>query len=270
LRFLVNGVNYHIELCGEGFPVLCLHGFTGRGSNWQNYCSALGKSTKLIMPDLIGHGMTDSPQDIARYRIECVAKDMVGLLDQLGFEKVDILGYSMGGRLAISMALLYPERVRKLILESASPGLFSVKDRRERKASDQQLAEFIQNKGMVEFVDLWENIPLFQTQKTLPAELQSSIRLQRLANQPTGLINSLLGMGTGNQPSYWEELHTISAEVLLIVGELDIKFCQIAVEMQKKLQKGKIYKVDGCGHAIHVEQSEKFGTIVSEFLSNTS
>jgi 2-succinyl-6-hydroxy-2,4-cyclohexadiene-1-carboxylate synthase len=269
MNILVDGLTYHIEICGEGFPLLMLHGFTGRGSNWSPFCTSIGSQSKLIMPDIIGHGFTELSEEIHRYDIESIAKDMIEIINHLGFEKVDLLGYSMGGRLALSIALLFPERVRKLILESASPGLDSEQDRQVRQDADKKLALSILEKGVEAFIDFWEDIPLFKTQKSLNENVQSSIRLQRLTNKPTGLANSLIGMGTGSQPSYWGRLHEVKAETLMIVGELDDKFCQIAEEMQKNLQKGEIYKIKHAGHAIHVEQPEKFGTIVSEFLRTT-
>ncbi|MFD2446529.1 2-succinyl-6-hydroxy-2,4-cyclohexadiene-1-carboxylate synthase [Bacillus sp. CGMCC 1.16607] len=266
MKFLVDDITYHVEICGEGHPLLLLHGFTGRGTNWMPYCSTIGNKAKLIMPDIIGHGLTEHPEVLGRYEIESVAKDCISILDQLGIEQVDLLGYSMGGRLAISLAILFPNRIRKLILESASPGLATEEARRERQQADEKLAHFIKEKGIIEFVDYWEDIPLFQSQKSLPEITRDRIRTQRLANHPIGLINSLLGMGTGSQPSYWENLKEMKAESLFIVGELDQKFCQIALQMQKSLPKAKIYKVKNAGHAIHVEQAEKFGTIVSGFL----
>ncbi|HYK73799.1 MAG TPA: 2-succinyl-6-hydroxy-2,4-cyclohexadiene-1-carboxylate synthase [Pseudoneobacillus sp.] len=269
MKYFVEGISYHVEVCGEGDPLLLLHGFTGKGSNWSSYCSSLGEKAKLIMPDIIGHGLTDSPDNSQRYNIESVATDLFFIISQLGYEKIDIHGYSMGGRLALSMALLFPERVRKLILESSSPGLSSELDRDERRASDYLLAQAIKEKGIEEFVDHWETIPLFQSQKALPDQVKSSIREQRITNNPIGLANSLIGMGTGSQPSYWDRLREVEADVLIMVGEYDEKFCRIAFEMQKSLKYGKIYKVPNCGHAIHVEQPEKFGTIVNEFLLNT-
>jgi 2-succinyl-6-hydroxy-2,4-cyclohexadiene-1-carboxylate synthase len=268
----IEGITYHVEFCGEGYPLIMFHGFTGRGANWLPFCSTLGKGSTLIMPDIIGHGLTAAPQDdesLHRYSMESVAHDFLTMIDQLGYEKVDILGYSMGGRLALSMAVLFPDRVRKLILESASPGLKTEGERQERNLADKKLGQFMHEKGMETFVDYWENLSLFESQKSLAREKRSAIRKQRLMNSPIQLRKNLINMGTGNQPSYWGRLDEIQAEVLMIVGGLDLKFCRIAEDMQKTLKKGKIYQVKQCGHAIHVEQPEKFGTIVSEFLSNT-
>ena len=100
----------------------------------------------------------------------------------MGIDKADILGYSMGGRLALSFAVLYPEFVRKLILESTSPGLESETERKNRRSQDEKLGKFILEQGIEKFVDYWENIPLFATQKGLPQAVQSAIREQRLTN----------------------------------------------------------------------------------------
>jgi 2-succinyl-6-hydroxy-2,4-cyclohexadiene-1-carboxylate synthase len=270
MKIDVNGISYHVELCGEGFPLLMLHGFTGKGSNWLPFCTVLGGNSKLIMPDIVGHGLTEMHSlGEDRYLLNSVAKDLTVILDRLGFNQVDILGYSMGGRVALGFASMYPERVRKLILESTSPGLRTEKEREARRESDAHLAKFILENGMDAFVSKWENIPLFESQKSLPEKVRLSVRQQRLNNNSTGLAKSLIGMGTGSQPSYWENLDNLTSDVLMIVGELDQKFVKIAEEMQKSLKRGQIYKVQGAGHTIHVEQPEKFGTIVKDFLSNT-
>lgn len=268
MKVKIDGINYHVELCGEGFPLLLLHGFTGSTTTWTSFCQQWGGHSKLIIPDLIGHGLTGpADADIERFQIEAAAADMVELLDCLGLGKVDLLGYSMGGRLALTFALLYPERVRKLVLESASPGLLTEDERKLRRMKDAELANFIMDEGIEAFVNHWENIPLFSTMKRLPSSVQSEIREQRLQNSPHGLSRSLLGMGTGSQPSWWNRLGDLSCPVLLLCGELDTKFYLIAENMQKRLNDAMLVIVPNSGHAIHVEEREKFGTIISDFLN---
>lgn len=263
---MVDGIHYHVEMCGEGFPLLLLHGFTGDGSTWGPYRHVWGQHSRLIIPDIIGHGNTDAPDDLNRYQIDAVAADMVNILDQLGVKQVDILGYSMGGRLALTFALLYPERVRKLILESASPGLPTEEERQERRNKDADLAKLINEQGILSFVDYWENIPLFSTMNALSDSVKETIRKQRLANSPEGLANSLLGMGTGSQPSWWEDLDKLSCDILVLAGEKDKKFCRIAEKIKINSRKASLIIFHESGHAIHVEDLEKFGTIVSDFL----
>jgi 2-succinyl-6-hydroxy-2,4-cyclohexadiene-1-carboxylate synthase len=265
---LNDDVHYHIETEGDGTPVLLLHGFTGDSSTWKSILPFL-KGCKTIAVDLLGHGRTDSPADPGRYRIEKAVEDIKSLLDSLKVEKINLLGYSMGGRLAIAFAVTYPSRVSSLILESSSPGLKTEQERKQRAENDDRLAERILTEGMPAFVDYWESIPLFTTQKSLPGALQREIRESRLSQNPVGLANSLRGMGTGTQPGYWQELSCLPMEMLFIVGELDTKFCSIAEEMQKLVKNASIEQGSECGHAIHVEEPEKFGTIVRKFLKIT-
>lgn len=154
-------------------------------------------------------------------------------------------------------------------MESASPGLRTEEERHERRVQDARLADRIRKEGIRDFIGYWENIPLFQSQGNLPEQIRTRIRNQRMANSIVGLANSLNGMGTGSQPSWWGELGNLKMPVLLLTGELDQKFCRIAEEMSKALPNVHWKSVKNAGHAIHVEKPELFGTIVSEFLSQS-
>ncbi|MBO0999973.1 2-succinyl-6-hydroxy-2,4-cyclohexadiene-1-carboxylate synthase [Bacillus sp. SD075] len=267
MNIVSKDVKYAVEITGNGDPLVLLHGFTGNRDTWKFLVPLLGDRYTMIMVDIIGHGMSESPAGHRRYEMERVAEDIKYILDVLHIPKAHILGYSMGGRLGLGFACLYPEYVDTLILESASPGLLTEEEREIRRGNDKELAERILANGMEAFVDQWENIPLFESQKRLSAKIRSAIREQRLANDPSGLSNSLLGMGTGSQASYWEQLPTLDFPVLLVTGELDRKFCEIADSMKKKLKCAEWKIINDAGHAIHVEVGEKFGKIISEFLS---
>ncbi|KAB2338921.1 2-succinyl-6-hydroxy-2,4-cyclohexadiene-1-carboxylate synthase [Cytobacillus depressus] len=274
--FVINGIRYHVDNWVTGgslgpadplkTPLLLLHGFTGSGGSWKELDHYWKGDFNIFAVDIIGHGKTDSPEDVAKYNIEAVADDLYALLLKLKIDQIDVLGYSMGGRLALTFALKYPKKVRKLILESSSPGLVTTSERESRRLQDEKLACRIQNEGIEKFVDYWEDIPLFHSQKRLPESTRQRIRNERLRNCAKGLINSLRGMGTGAQPSWWNELQKLSNPVLFITGSIDTKFCLIAEKMQSKLKNGTWIEIEDCGHAIHVEKPEMFGTIVSEFL----
>jgi 2-succinyl-6-hydroxy-2,4-cyclohexadiene-1-carboxylate synthase len=266
MNILIDDIRYHVDLLGEGFPLLLLHGFTGDASTWSPFCPKWGLHSRLIIPDIIGHGQTQGPNDFTRYHIEAAAKDLKRILDQMAIDQVDILGYSMGGRLALTFSILFPESVRKLILESASPGLLTEKERKARRMKDAELADFIMEQGIDTFVDYWEAIPLFTTMQQLPFAIREKVRNQRLNNSPLGLANSLLGMGTGAQPSWWTSLGQLSCTTLLLTGDKDDKFCAIAEKMLKELKSAEWKVIKDSGHAIHVEEPEKFDTIVSDFL----
>ncbi|MFS0864434.1 2-succinyl-6-hydroxy-2,4-cyclohexadiene-1-carboxylate synthase [Fredinandcohnia sp. 179-A 10B2 NHS] len=266
MNIVSNGVNYNVRIVGQGEPLLLLHGFTGSIGNWDELIKGFETKFTCVLVDIIGHGKTDSPSNYERYSIETVAKDIIMILDSLHFKKVNVLGYSMGGRLALALALLYQERVSSLILESSSPGLRNEEERESRIELDRILANMIEEKGIKEFVSHWEGIPLFASQKRLSVEKRDNIRSQRLRNNPLGLANSLRGMGTGSQPSYWEQLSTLSVPTLLICGEFDSKFCLLADNMSKTIPNATVKKIKDAGHAIHVELPEIFGKIVIEFV----
>ncbi|WP_424624263.1 2-succinyl-6-hydroxy-2,4-cyclohexadiene-1-carboxylate synthase [Bacillus safensis] len=244
---------------------LCLHGFTGSAASWT-FLNAYLKNTRLIQVSLLGHGRTDSPESVRRYAMSQQLTDLVEILNQLKLHKVNILGYSMGGRIALSFAARYPDRVNKLILESTSPGLRTFKERMARLKNDHQLAQKIRHEGLVKFVDFWESIPLFASQKTLSAERQTELREGRLKANPLGLARSLEGIGTGSQPSVWKALKHIHLPALFICGTLDEKFCHIGKRMQQELKGSQFIVAEHAGHTVHVEQPHFFGKIVSEFI----
>lgn len=266
----IDGLTYNIEEVGEGFPLILFHGFTGDSSTWEPFYQEWGSKSRVIAIDIVGHGKSDSPEQIERYDMLSVTKDIKKILEQLSIERVDLLGYSMGGRLSLSFAILFPCMVRKLMLESSSPGLESETERENRRKQDEKLGAFILEQGLEKFVAYWENIPLFATQKKLSLEKRTALREQRLRNSEIGLHNSLVGMGTGAQPSWWPQLHRVEAETLLITGSLDKKFCLIAENMMRRIKKCDWIEVEGSGHAIHVENPDKFGTIMKRFLSNSN
>jgi 2-succinyl-6-hydroxy-2,4-cyclohexadiene-1-carboxylate synthase len=259
-----NEIDYFVDVKGEGFPFVFLHGFTGDSRTWEEITEQLKKSCQCISIDIIGHGKSDSPSDDARYSMDAVSHDIHSVLSQLGVKKAVIVGYSMGGRLALHFSNLYPDFVSVLILESASPGLRTDEEQAERRERDQALADKIQDEGITSFVDLWEEVPLFATQKRLSHVKQEKIREQRLQQSPAGLSNSLKGMGTGAQPSSWGTLEDLMFPVILLVGELDHKFVGIAHEMMNENKDFEIFTFFDTGHAIHVEEPRKFGTMLEE------
>ena len=194
----------------------------------------------------------------------CVA-DLIAILDAMDIERTHLLGYSMGGRLALAAAIAHQDRIASLILESASPGLAGAAERQVRAASDDALADLIECDGVEAFVARWERMPLFATHERLPQAVRARVRTQRLANNPTGLANSLRGMGTGVQPSLWERLGELKIPCLLMAGELDAKFKAIAQSMAAAIAGSHLALVPGAGHTIHLEQPAAFARLILEF-----
>ena len=266
---LVRGIRVNFQVWNEEGheTIVLLHGFTGSIKTWAQLSKQLPSSIRIIAIDLLGHGKTDAPANASRYSMTEQIEDLECLFQQLKLQQFTLLGYSMGGRVALSYAVSYPDRIKHLILESASPGLDSKEEQEARIKADELLANKIEQFGIENFVNQWENIPLFSSQKKLPLEVQQAIREERLGQTEIGLANSLRGMGTGAQTSLWNELEGISFPVYLITGELDQKFCQIAKLMKERIPKAEQIIVSNVGHAIHVENSTQFATIVKKVFS---
>lgn len=261
----LNELNYYYECHGHGGePLLLLHGFTGSMVNWQPLLPALTPYYQVLLLDLPGHGRTAAPPDPARYGMAAVAADVWSLLDAVCPGRVHLLGYSMGGRLALYLAVRQPARLRRLILESASPGLATAAERGARRAQDERLAARIEQVGMTAFVDEWERLPLWASQAGLSPAGRARLREQRLRNDPAGLANSLRGMGTGAQPSLWEALPALRRPVRLLAGALDSKFVAINRQMAALLPQADLRIIPGAGHTIHLEKPALFLQAVRE------
>lgn len=265
---LVNGQTYYVTntINGEKPVLLMLHGFTGSNKTFQESITHLEEHFSIVAPDLLGHGKTDSPDEIARYSIERIVEDLVTILQELKIMQCFVLGYSMGGRVATAFASAHPEMVRGLILVSSSPGLAQKYLQESRVQADNRLADMLESEGIRSFVDYWEKLALFASQEVLSDELKKRIRLERLAQNPNGLAMSLRGMGTGKQPSYWNHLADFTFPVLLMTGSLDEKFEKIAQEMQQLLPNSTHVTVQNAGHAVYLEQPNIFLSQLTNWL----
>lgn len=266
-RVAVNGVRLNVERRGSGPALLLLHGFTGSGASWDRHLPTFSRGYSTVAVDLIGHGASDAPVDPGRYRMERCVADLVALLDHLGIDRAAVLGYSMGGRVALHLALAAPERVSALVLESASPGIADPAARQARVRSDEALAEMIEREGLEAFVDYWERVPLFATQERLPADVRDRVRRRRLASSPRGLANSLRGMGAGAIEPVVDRLGQIRAPTLIIVGELDRKYRDLGRMMESTVPNVRLEVVPNAGHTVHLEQPEAFERAVLAYLA---
>jgi 2-succinyl-6-hydroxy-2,4-cyclohexadiene-1-carboxylate synthase len=244
--------------------LLLLHGFTGSAQSWRPLLPTLSLHFQVITPDILGHGRSPIPPSPADYQMAKVAATLITLLDQHTRQPAHLLGYSMGGRLALYLAIHYPHRFRSLILESASPGLKTEAERESRRQRDNALADRIERDGIEAFVDFWETLPLWASQEQLPAPTRARLRQQRLQNNPIGLANSLRGMGTGVQPSLWPHLAEVTTPVLLLTGELDRKFVSIAQEMAPLFPRAQHIIIPHAGHTIHLERPKTYLETVRE------
>ncbi len=251
---LRDGLRLNVLIQGSGSPLLLIHGFTGSCRSWgEDLLSGLGQAHRVIAVDLLGHGQSDVSPDPDRFQVDELLQDLGEVLDSFDVEMARWLGYSMGGRLALAGAVRTPERISGLILESASPGLPEEGERRARRRADEALAEGILRGGMEAFVDHWMGLPLFATQGKLPPAIRVQTRERKLQNTPEALAACLRGMGTGVQPSFWNDLPQVEVPSLLMAGEEDRKFTLVAEQMAEHMPMAELRLIPKAGHAIHLE-----------------
>ena len=232
-------------------------------ASMEGVAGELASHFNTLTVDLPGFGGT--PSTGIDYGMEDIAEGLRRLLISLDIQKVDILGYSMGGRVALSFIAGHPEYVGRAVLESGSPGIASDEERESRRHTDAGRAARI-NEDFTAFIAGWEEMGLFSSQRTLPEKTQEQQRQNRLSQQPAEAADSLMKYGTGVQPSYWEKLGYIDRPVLLLAGAQDEKFIAVNSRMSQLLPDARLEIIDGAGHNIHMEAPQKFGTIVIDFL----
>jgi len=269
----VNGIRYRVTVAGIGPPLLLLHGFAGNSETWEEHRATLGAHFRTLAVDLLGHGGTDAPPDPDRYTMAHTVADLRALCDILlsplpdgGRERYGLLGYSMGGRVALNLALAEPDRVGALILESTSPGIADPEERAKRRRGDEELAEFTERKGVAAFTRRWEALPLFASQRRLSLPIRHRQRDQRLRNTPRGLANSLRGLGTGVPEPVHARLGELTMPTLLIAGELDERYRVHAEAMLTALPHARLSVVPEAGHNVHLERPKQFDAQVLEFF----
>jgi 2-succinyl-6-hydroxy-2,4-cyclohexadiene-1-carboxylate synthase len=245
--------------------VLFLHGFMGSSADWRGATAALEGRYRTITVDLPGHGAsTGLPPEL--YTIEGATRALLGILDGLGVERPVIVGYSMGGRLALYLALRHPDRCSGLFLESASPGLEDGEARAGRRAADERRAARLEVGGLEEFLRDWYRQPLF-AQLARDGELLRRTLEARRKNDPNELAKSLRGMGTGSQPSLWGEVFGLRVPALAVAGELDEKFVRILRRMEGACPRIRTVVVPGVGHNAQAEAPGPYLSLLQGFLT---
>lgn len=260
------GVSLCVESRGRGQPVVMLHGFTGDAESMAPAAAPLATHFAVHRVELVGHGRSDAPTDLAPYAMPACVRQVEAVLDALSIERGHLYGYSMGGRAALSLAAASPGRVRSLVLVGATAGLASAEERAARVAADEALAARIERDGLEPFVDAWMALPLFASQQRLGEAALARARAQRLRGSAAGYARSLRGMGTGAMPPLHAVLPRLDVPCLLVVGDEDAKFRAIAAALAAALPDARLEVIAGSGHAAHLEQPEAVGGVVRRFL----
>lgn len=204
------------------------------------------------------------------YQLDTVLRHLYTLIHTLvGREPYGILGYSMGGRIALQYAAMYePERLLFLLLESASPGIEDMKARQERAKADEALAHKIENHSIEWFEAMWSQLPIFETQKLISPAVQQTIKDRRLSNTPEVLAHTLRGTGQGQTVYVGHAISELPIEILYVSGELDTKYTDIGQTIFGVCENVSHVIVPNVGHNVHVEAPQAFNEIVNLFLSD--
>ena len=250
---------------GGGPALVLLHGFTGSSRAWPEACvEALAARFRVLLVDLPGHG--ESPPPDLEVGFEGTVQAVLAVQRAAEAPRADWVGYSMGARIALAAAVRAPDRVRRLVLESGSPGLETAAERYRRVDEDEALARRIEQEGIPAFVEHWRALPLFATQRRLDPAIQDQERKRRLGNRAEGLAASLRTAGTGAQPSLWRDLPGLEIPTLLLSGGADAKFTRLAGRMAQLLPDATRRVVPGAGHAVHLERSQDWSRALMEHL----
>jgi 2-succinyl-6-hydroxy-2,4-cyclohexadiene-1-carboxylate synthase len=234
--------------------VVLLHGFTHTGRSWDPVVAALDERYTAIAPDIRGHGDASDAETVT---LDAVLADV----GALGPQRFTLVGYSMGGRIALHVALADPGRIERLVLIGASPGLADPGERERRRADDEALADELQRSTIDEFATRWARTPVLAG---LPPQIAAAAHADRLRSTPAGLARALRGLGTGALPPLWDRLGELSMPVTLLVGGRDRRFQVIAAHMAAAIAHGRTHVVAGAGHAVHLEAPGAVASAISD------
>ncbi len=259
-------MNFNLKKFGnhDKPAILFLHGFMGDGTDWEEVINLLKADFFCVTVDLPGHGGNRIQNGVSMP--EC-AQALFEKLQLEGLSFSGLVGYSMGGRLAIFMAIHYADLQHRLLIESAAPGLRSKKERMQRVESDLQLQKSLQSGDFEDFLRSWYNMPIFASIKK-NAKFENLLA-KRMNNDVGQLAVTLQGMGAGVQPDLWSQWAELRMPVLLLNGGFDKKYRTLHREMKGLRPQTRIATLSGCGHNTHFEQPEEFADQLRKFLNQS-
>ncbi len=237
--------------------VVLLHGFSGTRRAWDGVVASLDRERYLPLAlDLPGHG------DAADFEQPITFAGCVAAVLARAPERFTLCGYSLGGRVALHIALAAPERVRRLVLVSSSPGIEDPAERARRRAEDARLAEELERGPFERFIERWRAQPLFAAEPPAAAELA---RADQRRNRPAALAGVLRGIGTGEMEPLWSRLAELSMPVAVVVGDRDAKFAALGARMVALLADGELILAPG-GHGLPLENPRAVAAAISGSL----
>lgn len=246
-------------------PLLFLHGFTGSRKLWDEFRNNLNLPTISI--DCPGHGNNLIKNLSKPYTFEDWQREFNLFLYQNNLKKINLCGYSMGGRLAISIATAFPEKINSLILISTSAGISNEVEQKNRIHKDTELCDKIINDFQT-FLNEWENLNFFSQQKVRNPQAFKTQREIRENQNPEQLAYILKNLGTGNMPNYWLKIPTFDFPVLIICGNEDEKYCTISKKLKDYIPNSQLKIIHNSGHAPHIDQLDEVARVIQNFIKS--
>ncbi len=234
--------------------LLAVHGFTETDEVWRRPLAALAEVRFALLP---GHGWSPCPPGTTQ----------AGAAAALPISGGDLLGYSMGGRIALRLALDAPRRIRRLVLISCHAGLRSAREREQRRASDERLAQALEEDGIGPFVAAWQAHPALRPSTPPPRADEDDLRSVRLGQDPRGLAAALRHLGAGAMDDLWSRLSALNLPTLLIAGADDTAYRGHLAEMAALMPHARLEIVPDAGHAVHREQPARLAALLDDFLT---
>lgn len=231
---------------------LLLHGFTGGAGDWR---AIFGDDPDTLAIALPGHGNRSDPSGTFRAEIQTLLCALPASIDR-------VAGYSLGGRIALGLIQAAPERFRAATLVSAHPGLTDPRLREQRREADRQWIRLLRTQGIAAFVQAWETLPLFDSQRRLPPAALARQRACRLSQRAEGLASCLERLGLAEMPDTWDDLARFPGQLRWIVGGEDSKFLHIARQVVECRPTTDLRVLDGVGHNPLLEAPE----LLADFL----
>lgn len=260
-------VNWHYIESGDpnGVPFLFLHGFMAHSGIWKPVMEQLPDSIYAVAVDLPGHGKTTA--DLNNLDFESLSDALDEFISTHFNRPIILLGYSLGGRIALYTALKYPERFFGLILESTTPGIEDSKAREKRILEDQAKAEKLRNTEIRNYLNDWYKLPVFASLQQRPDLIEKIIN-KKSGNDPNALAEVVVRLSPGRQKSLWNDLVRWDKPTLVMAGELDEKFCAVAKRMAPRIKESDLKIIPGAGHIVHLENHKDFMSALNFFLSS--
>ena len=240
---------------GVGERLVFVHGFTQTKESWRSITKSMSNKNEIVLIDAPNHGDSN---DIS-LNLETGANAIID-----AGEDATYIGYSLGARLCLTAALSNPKHVKRLVLISGTAGIEDSVERQNRIASDEKLANRITQIGVPSFIDEWLSLPMFAglTPETNQREM-------RICNTATALASSLRLCGAGKQQPTWTRLKELTMPVLIIAGQKDTKFVELANRMADSIgSQSQLKIIANSGHTPHLEQPEQFLGVLQSFLKH--